>query len=133
MTNLAKHRTGFAMITAIMLLSLTAVTITLLGSALVNQARRTQLAAEDAQLRQLLVAGADIARTKLSSSGSFTVDLPPSLRDESAALTIQIQDNPSGQKIATIKATFPHHSLSQQLTFTSQNSAWQLTGATLGF
>jgi type II secretory pathway component PulK len=129
-----KHRCGFAMITAIMLLSLTAMTITLLGVTLSNQARRTQFVAQDAQLRQLLTAGTSFAQTRISSdsSGRFSVTLPDALTQDSAKLTVDIHADSSGNKIAEVDASLPHHRLSQQLTFSSQNGIWQITQANLG-
>jgi hypothetical protein len=134
MRSTTKHRSGFAMITAIMLLSLTAMTITLLGATLFNQARRTQIVGEDAQLRQLLIAGTAFAQTRVSSdsSGRVSVAIPDSLRQESAKLTVDIRDGSGGSKIAEVGASLPHHQLSEQLTFSSQNGVWQLTDANLG-
>ena len=134
MRSATKHRSGFAMITAIMLLSLTAMTITLLGVTLSNQARRTQFAVEDAQLRQLLTAGTAFAQTRIQSdsSGRFSVPLPDALTQNSAELTVDIHVGPSGDKIAEVDASLPHHRLSQQLTFSSQNGVWQMTQANLG-
>jgi hypothetical protein len=129
----AKHHAGFAMVTAIMLLSLTAMTMTLLGMTLSNQARRTQIAAEDAQLRQLLIAGSDFAQTRIASvsAAHFAVPLPDALQHDSAQLTIDIHPDSAFQKTAEISASLPHHHLSQQLIFSSQNDAWQITAANL--
>jgi len=133
MRSAARHRTGFAMITAIALLSLTAMTITLLGMTLFNQARRTQIAAEDAQLRQLLIAGTTFAQSRVSvSSGRFSVAIPETLRQDSAELTVDIRADSAGDKIAEVDASLPHHRLSQQLTFSLQNGVWQITAANLG-
>ncbi len=134
MRSATKHRPGFAMITAIMLLSLTAMTITLLGVTIANQARRTQFAGEDAQLRQLLTAGTAFAQTRISSdsSGRFFVVLPDALKQDSAELTVDIHADSAGNKIAEVDASLPRHRLSQQLTFSSQNGVWQITNANLG-
>ena len=56
-----KRRSGFAMVIAIFLLSLVAMTLTALSAAIIAEARRTQIQGEGAQLRQLLHAGADRA------------------------------------------------------------------------
>jgi hypothetical protein len=134
MKSATKHRSGFAMLTAIMLLSLTAMTITLLGVTLSNQARRTQFAGEDAQLRQLLIAGTAFAQTRIpsDSAGRFSVAVPDALWQESAELTVDIRAGSAGDKIAEVEASFPRHRLSQQLIFTSQNGGWQITAANLG-
>ena len=134
MRSATKHRAGFAMITAIMLLSLTAMTITLLGVTLANQARRTQSATEEAQLRQLLTAGTAFVQTRISSdaSGRFSVALPDALKQDSAELTVDISADSAGEKIAQVDASISHHHLSQQLTFSSQNGVWRITKASLG-
>lgn len=134
MRSATKHRSGFAMLTAIVLLSLTAMTITLLGATLFNQARRTQIIGEDAQLRQLLIAGTAFAQTKVPSdaSGRFSVAVPDVLQQDSAELTVDIHADSTGNKIAEVEASLPHHRLSQQLTFSSQNGVWQLSDANLG-
>jgi type II secretory pathway component PulK len=134
MRSARKHRSGFAMITAIMLLSLTAMTITLLGVTLANQARRTQFASEDAQLRQLLTAGTAFAQARIQSdsSGRFSVALPDALKQDFAELTVDIHADSAGNKIAEVEASLPHHRLSQQLTFSSLNGVWQINQANLG-
>ena len=129
------RRSGFAMVTAIMLLSLTAMTITLLGVTLSNQALRTRSIGEDAQLRQLLIAGTAFAQTRIpsDSSGRFSVAVPDALGQESAELTVDIRAGSAGDKIAEIEASLAHHRLSQQLIFSSQNGVWRVTAATLDF
>ncbi len=128
-----RHR-GFAMITAIVLISLTAMTLTVLTATIVTQSRRGQILSDDAQLRQLLTAGAAFAEVKLqsNSSGRFTVPLPESLRRISAELTVEIQAGADESRLAEIQASLPHHHLSQRLSFSRQENRWQITGAALG-
>ena len=52
----ARRRSGFAMVMAIFLMALSAMTLTALGVTLFTQARRTQMAAEDALLTSLHLA-----------------------------------------------------------------------------
>jgi hypothetical protein len=128
------NRPGFAMVTAIMLLSLAAITVTLLGVTITNQVRRTEMAAEDAQLRQLLSAGAAVAQTRVASnsSGRFSISLPDALKQLSAELTVDIHDVSPAQKIAEVDASLDNHHRSQRLTFALQNGAWQISRADLG-
>jgi hypothetical protein len=121
------------MITAIMLMSLAAMTMTLLGTTIINQARRTQILSEDAELRQLLIAGAAFAEIEAesNSAGRVSVPLPDPLERNSAGLTIEFHSNSPTEKIAEVEASLPHHRLSQQLTVSFENGLWQLTAANL--
>jgi hypothetical protein len=121
------------MVIAIVLMGLCAMTLTALGVTLSAQVRRTQIAAEDAQLRQLLLAGATFAREKTVSNslGKFEVLLPDSLRHDSALLNVDIQAGTSdSERIVQVKASLPHHQNSQRLLLTLQSGAWQIVQAT---
>jgi hypothetical protein len=129
------RRSGFAMVTAIVLLGLCGMTMTALGVAAHMEATRTQANAEAAQLRQLLSAGAAIAVEKAASnsSGRFDVQLPETLRENSATLSVSIQPGSTdGQRIAEVETGLPHFHISQRLTLTMQSGVWQISGANLG-
>ncbi|MGD0766615.1 MAG: hypothetical protein ABSB42_00170 [Tepidisphaeraceae bacterium] len=128
-----RRDSGFAMITAIFLMSFTVMTLTVLMATIAAQSRRSQILSQDAQLRQLLTAGAAFADAKLqsNSSGRFSVPLPETLRQSSADLTVEIQPPSNETATAEIEATLPHHHLSQRLSFSRQASSWQITDATL--
>ena len=130
----AKRQSGFAMITAIALMSLSAMTLTLLGSTIFNQSRRTQMVCEDAQLRQFLIAGATFALSHIqqNSTGEFSIPLPEISADHSAQLTVQINPISPSRITADIEASIPHHRLDQHLIFTRENGVWQISQARLG-
>jgi hypothetical protein len=122
------------MVTAIFLIALCAMTLTALSVALYTQVHRTQTAAEDAQLRQLLQAGATfaLAKAQSNSTGHFDVPLPDPLKEASAQLTIDLKPGPNANtQTADIEAAVPHHRDSQQLLLTLQSGAWQITEANL--
>jgi hypothetical protein len=128
------RNSGFAMVTAIFLMSFTVMTLTVLMATIAAQSRRAQILGQDAQLRQLLTAGAAFADAKLqsNSSGRFSVPLPETLRQFSADLTVESQPIADEKATAEIEAALPHHHLSQRLSFSRQASGWQITDATLG-
>jgi len=119
------------MIAAIALMSLSAMTLTLLGSTIFNQSRRTQILGEDAQLRQFLIAGAAFAQSHIqqNSTGEFSM---PKISLPAAQLTVSFDSISSSRVTAHIEASFPHHRLSQQLIFILENGQWRITQARLG-
>ena len=128
------RRSGFAMVTAIVLLGLCGMTMTALGVAAHMEGTRTQTNAQAAQLRQLLSAGAAIAVEKAaaSSSGRFDVQLPEVLRENSATLNVTtLAGSTEGQRIAEVEAGVPHFRISQRLTLTMQSGVWQISEADL--
>jgi type II secretory pathway component PulK len=127
------RRRGFAMITAIVLLSLTAMAITVLGVTVLAQATRTRSLNEDAELRALLTAGVTFAKTQIQSNatGHFPVPLPETLANNSAELTVDIRSDSDGSRTADIEASLPHHRQSESVTFESRNGTWQPVTANL--
>jgi hypothetical protein len=114
------------MITAIFLMSLVTMTLTVLIAGVVGEARRTQSFTEDAQLRQLLLAGAEIARVQFQTSQQ-PVTLPDALQKEGAKLTITIQSRQSPDDATVeIEASLPHHHMTDQLHLTRTNGQWQI-------
>jgi len=129
-----RRDSGFAMITAIFLMSFTVMTLTVLMATIAAQSRRAQILGQDAQLRQLLTAGAVFADAKLqsNSSGRFSVPLPEALRQLDAELTVEIQTPADEKTTAEIEASLPHYHVSQRLTLSRQEDHWRITDATLG-
>jgi type II secretory pathway pseudopilin PulG len=136
MTKPTTRKKGFAMITAIFLMSLVTMTLTVLMTTIYGDAQRTQSQTEDAQLRQLLLAGTEFAQLNLPNSvsqlGNIPITLPNSLRDDEASLTIEIQTihSPSDVELE-VDATLPHHKMTNHLHLTRQANRWQITEAHL--
>ena len=128
------HPRGFAMVAAISLFGLVAITIVSLASVFSVQARRAYSQSQDAQLRELLLAGAEAARARLDSNSSFpaNIPLPTTLSQEQATLTLTRQSPESADSaVIAIQASLPRHTLSQRLTFSRQSNSWQLTAVEL--
>jgi len=121
------------MVTAIFLISFTVMTLAVLTATIATQCRRAQILGQDAQLRQLLNAGAVFAEAQLQSdsAGRFSVPLPDPLRQLGADLTVEIQPVTDEKTRAEIEASLPHHYLSQRLRFSRDADHWQITEAAL--
>jgi type II secretory pathway component PulK len=129
------RQSGFAMITAICLMSLTVIAAVALNSALIFEGRRSRMLNEDAQLRQLLLAGAEIAREDLASSalqqGISAVELPNQLQRRGARLMLESHRSPS-DAVVEIEAFMPGRRMSQRIHLTKSNGQWRAISADLG-
>jgi hypothetical protein len=114
---------GFAMVMAIFLLSLTAMTVTEIGLSIAVDARQTTRLAQDAQLNQLLLAGAKFAVAH-PQSGHYDVAVPG---DIGAKLSVEVHNDST----ADVDAAVPSHRQSERLTLTQQNGQWQITHSIL--
>ncbi len=125
---------GFAMCAAIIVFGMVAVTIVSLSAAFSVQAGRAYSQSQDAQLRELLLAGAQAARARLDSQSAFpvTIPLPSSLSDQGATLLLTRQSPQSPDAaVIDIQASLPHHALAQRLQFSHASGTWQLIDAQL--
>jgi type II secretory pathway component PulK len=129
------QRLGFASLTAIVLMGLISMTLTALCVTLNGESRRTLAFAQDTQLRQLLFAGATIARGRLASNsanGPMSVTLVDSLHEQGAALTLDYHPGQlPNEQIVQIDASLPHRRLSQEIHFVRHDGIWQIASATL--
>jgi hypothetical protein len=129
------QRGGFAMVTAIVLLGLVAMTLASLGVAFVFQSRRTLSLAQDAQLRQLLLVGTWQARGRLGAAGlekNISIDLPDDLRQRGATLRLQPrQDASTGQIVVEIEATLPPRRMAQRIRLAPRGTGWQVVASEL--
>jgi hypothetical protein len=136
MTPAHARQKAFAMVTAIFLMSLVTMTLTVLIAGVFGDARRTQTLSEDAQLRQLLLAGTTIARSELPNSvtqtGDLPVTLPNSLQQAGATLKITIQSIQSpADAIVEIEVSLPHHQMTDQVHLTQSNGHWEVISSSL--
>jgi hypothetical protein len=130
-----RRRSGFAMILAVALLGMIAMTLTAIGITCSMQAMRTRTLAQEAQLRQLLLAGAQAAHARLQASAA--VDGPVKLPDDLSQvgdklILIARPSADSDQAIIEIRAALDQHGSSQTVHFSRQNGAWQINSAGLG-
>jgi hypothetical protein len=124
-----KTRGGFAMIIAVTLLSLVAVTLAILGTLAVGEAKRTMAYANDAQLRQLLVYGAHVAQERAATQPSTQptiVPLPSTLAQGGAKLMITA----IGDKVQ-VEAEYLGRHASEELVFTREGGKAKVKSAKL--
>ena len=117
-----------ATVTAVTMLALVGVTLAAMASLFAAEARRTRDAQTEAQLRQLLVAGAAVAGARPPSSPT-TVNLPPSLAG--ATLTLRPQPSEANVKVIAIEASWDDRQMTQALRYVRSGDAWRLTSAEL--
>jgi type II secretory pathway pseudopilin PulG len=113
MTRRFRHpsrRRAVATTMALMLIVLVAVALAAMTSRLATSARQTRQQQDQAQIRQLLHAGAQFARTN-PAEGNHSPQLPAPLKDQGAQLTIEIKG-----KEATMHAAVGRHRAAQVVT-----------------
>lgn len=126
----AQQSRAFATFTAVMTVALVGVALATLGTMFAWQARRTQQAASDAQLRQLLLAGGAAAASRLQAEpGPIDVTLtPPGLEDA----TVRVDVSSSGASAtATIEARLGAGVARQTLAFERGDGGWRVAAARL--
>jgi hypothetical protein len=133
----SNHR-GFAMLFAIALLGLVATAITVLTKQVGYEMRRTTLAGDDAQLRQLLLAGAQNMREHASGWNdspepeSWSVELPASLIKRDASLSIECSPGKSGEFNAEVTVGFDGRQAIQTLHLRRSAQGWIVNDAQWG-
>jgi hypothetical protein len=114
---------AFAAVTAIVLLGLVATTLGAMAMMFAADARRTRDAATEAQLRQLLIAGAASAQQRLEK-GPTTFDAKLTAPADGA---LQLTAAPDGEAVrVTITATLGPRRQQQTLRFTRAGDKWKL-------
>ena len=94
MTRTARTRPALATTMALMLIALVAVAVATLAAGLATSARQAREDRDAAQLRQLLLAGVEHARTP-RPEGGHAVELPATLTSAGAKLSIEVKGNES--------------------------------------
>lgn len=127
MSNRARQR-GIATMLAIGLALLVAVTLTMLSIVFTTHAKRTRVQADDAQLRQYLLAGALVAQVRLNEQGPAVFADPSAfaLPASDATLTLQrAETEPATDLRITIKITTGTRHAEQTLVFRESEGRWQ--------
>lgn len=136
-TRRVRARSAFAAATAITLLALVGVVIASLATSFALDAKRTAAGADDAQLRQLLLAGAASAVDRLNhqqptSPAEWDVPLPSSLVDRQASLNASLSLAAEGDSAtAIVNATFSGKTARQTLTFKRSAERWTIADASI--
>lgn len=133
----SRGRRGFAIILAIAVLALAGAAIVVITRQLGYEITRTRLAATDAQLRELLIAG---GRDAVSRSGNWgappdasewQIDLPRPLKEVGA--TLKLQSNPVSPTAVEVHvdARMGDRAASQLLHFSKAADRWTLADVQL--
>jgi type II secretory pathway component PulK len=123
-------RRGFAAVFAITLIMLVGVALVALGRHFAADVKRTRAQATDAQLRQLLTAGAAMT-VKDSPTTQQSVRLPQELADQGASLSIEYSRIDDDHRDATIRARLASRTVEQTIRFERQAGRWRPVAATL--
>ncbi|MDB5303650.1 MAG: hypothetical protein JWM97_1199 [Phycisphaerales bacterium] len=133
---LAPIRKAFATVTAVVLLALAATTLAALAALFSADYRRTRDARTDAQLRQLLIAGAGDVSEKARAwpekppEARWDVAVPESLAGNGARVTNEVAgDNQTVEVHVT--ADYLGRTAKQTLSYRRGNDRWTLTDASL--
>ena len=127
------QRRGMALLMAVLMISIVAGSLAALTLAFAAQAKRTARQAQDAQLRQLMLAGQVAAQQAVGQSKSGEVALPADLRSAGASLRYEtIQGDAADEMQFRIVATLGEgRSMSQTLRFARAGERWELRSAEL--
>jgi len=131
-----RRQRGFAGIMAILLLILVASTLAVLGWAAVVEARRSRATQDEAQLRQLLSAGAAAAGRMLDSSGDVSagardVAIPSELAGTNASLKLTFAPAGPDREQVEVRATVLRRQARQTVEFTRATGHWTVAAVSL--
>ena len=126
---MSAHRRAFASIFALFLVALVAAALLAVTSLMTTDVRRTTRAAVDAQLRELLHAGAVTALQRLRDEGelpdaSFDVTLPPSLGAAVHVAPDKLFDDTN--RAVIVRAMFGDREASQRVAFERVGQSWRV-------
>jgi type II secretory pathway pseudopilin PulG len=134
-------RTGIATIVAVALVGIAGAATTALMASIATDARRTRQAAEDAQVRQLLLAGSISVAEKAASwdnarsESRWPLPLPPEMEsaaDGTKQLSMEIANDPEPERCTvTITATFGRRHGSQEIRLQRIDRRWRIAHITL--
>ena len=129
----AKARSGFAVLAALTALAVVAIAITALYAAVSDDARRSISQSIDAQLEQMLIAGAYDAKMHLGSAPgqSWNTDLPLELAEQGGKLQITLVTVDSKQAAIQVVAHLGKRTDSQSIHFQMRDGSWDLVDAQL--
>jgi type II secretory pathway component PulK len=132
------HQRGVAAVSAVLMLSVVATVIVSLTSTFSFEIERTRSTIADAQLRQMLIAGARVAKTHLQQAGSDTasprsVRFPQADADDDRVLSITVLPA-SGEPVVRVRvdAKVGRRHGTQTVTFERAGDEYHLLDARLG-
>jgi hypothetical protein len=119
---------------AVLMIAVVAGSLTALTLAFAAQAKRTTRQAEDAQLRQLLLAGQVAAQQGLGQSPGGDVVLPSELRSAGASVRYETVKGEGADDVVQVRVVArlgEGRSMTQTLRFTRAGDRWELRSAEL--
>jgi len=130
----AAPRRGVATFFAILLLLIVASTLAVMGMMFAASARRTRALTDEAQLRQLVTAGAIDAARQVEIGDSAltprTIKVPQDSTDQPASITLSIA-RVDQEMVATVAAKLGARHLDQRITFQRRDGKWTPVAASL--
>jgi type II secretory pathway component PulK len=133
-----QNRRGFILLFALGIVAVVGVAILALASLQSYDGRRTAGRIREAQLEQMLLAGALEAPQHFVSVAPakdqlWSIDLPPALASQGGSLRSRVTSVQNDVNVSVlISATLDGKSAQQTLTFARQENQWKLTAARLG-
>ena len=137
MTRHNRKNRGFAMLMALGMLGLVSMTLIVLSQQFAYDVTRTQAASRDAQLSQLLLAGAQDASQRSHDwpeqpqNGKWQIELPQALSQSGAKLAIELRASGEGKADVTVDAAMGSQSAVQTLHFKHADRGWVVDSAEL--
>jgi hypothetical protein len=126
----ARRRGGFAIIIVVSLIAFLGIALATLAAGFTASARLTRGAEDDAQLRQLLLAGERAARQQLSAAGAPSLTLPPELTNREAAVNVEpLADGEPGA--FRVEVQLGKRRMAQVVRYTRDGDTWRLVDARL--
>ena len=121
---------GFATLVATVTILLVAMAVAALGFAVKLEVQRTKAAPIDAQIRQLLAAGAIAATAEFDLEPGQTVEVPtPPELDAQLSITAEATESPA--RAYTITVAYQGKSRSQRITTQMTDGVWKILTAEL--
>jgi hypothetical protein len=122
-----------ALLMAVMMIAIVAGSLAALTLAFAAQAKRTTRQAQDAQLRQLLLAGQVAAQQAIGQSGSGDVALPAELHSAGGSVRYETIPGSGGNEMQVrVVARFGEsRTMTQTLRFSRNADRWELRSAEL--
>ena len=137
MTRSRRGRSGFILLTAILMIGFVAIALVAMSAAASSQSRHQSADVQEAQLEQLLLAGAQDVLQRLKNDAGTTdfkptqVQLPEALA-RIATIEVRIQpESIDASAKATIRATMNGKSANQTISLRKAESTWRITAASL--
>jgi hypothetical protein len=121
-----RHR-GFVMIVAISLLALAGATLAVMATLFAGEAKRVQAASAETQLRQLLVAGEAVARSRLNT-GAATQAVKVELPEQLAGAEVTVAGDAGNVRI---EAQFLGRHAAQTVSYVRDGDKWRIAKVTL--